>query len=130
MNKVALLGRLTKDPELKYTPGTGYAVITVTMAVDRYNASTKQREADFIPVVIWGKQAEAMANYQKKGSRIAVSGRISTRSYDAKDGTKRYVTEVTADEVQFLDNKKEQGINPYELYSGEMTQVDDPDVPF
>lgn len=130
MNKVVLLGRLTKDPELKFTPGTGYAVTTVTMAVDRYNASIKQREADFIPVVVWGKQAEAIANYQKKGSRMAVSGRISTRSYDAKDGTKRYVTEVTADEVQFLDNKKEQGINPYELYSGEMTQVDDPDVPF
>lgn len=128
MNKVVLLGRLTKDPELKFTPGTGYAVITVTMAVDRYNASTKQREADFIPVVVWGKQAEAMANYQKKGSRIAVSGRISTRSYDAKDGTKRYVTEVTADEVQFLDNKKE-GINPYEMYSG-MTQVNDDDCPF
>lgn len=102
MNKVVLIGRLTKDPELKYTPGTGMAVTTVTLAVDRFNASTKQREADFISVVIWGKQAENTANYMSKGSQMAISGRIQTRSYDAKDGTKRYVTEVVAQEVSFL----------------------------
>lgn len=105
MNKVVLIGRLTKDPELRYTPGTGMAVTTITLAVDRYNASTKQREADFIPVVIWGKQAEATANYMTKGSLMAASGRIQTRSYDAKDGSKRYVTEIVAQEVSFLGGK-------------------------
>ena len=78
------------------------AVTTVTLAVDRFNASTKQREADFISVVIWGKQAENTANYMSKGSQMAISGRIQTRSYDAKDGTKRYITEVVAQEVSFL----------------------------
>ncbi len=102
MNKVVLVGRLTRDPELKFTPGTGMAVTTVTLAVDKYNSSTKQREADFISVVIWGKQAESTANYMSKGSLMAISGRIQTRSYDAKDGTKRYVTEVVAQEVSFL----------------------------
>lgn len=102
MNKVVLIGRLTRDPELRYTPGNGVAVTTVTLAVDRFNASTKQREADFISVVIWGKQAENTANYMSKGSQMAISGRIQTRSYDAKDGTKRYVTEVVAQEVSFL----------------------------
>ena len=89
MNKVVLIGRLTKDPELRFTPGTGSAVTTLILAVDRYNTKTGQREADFIPVVIWGKQAESAANYLSKGSQAAISGRIQTRSYDAKDGTKR-----------------------------------------
>ena len=102
MNKVVLIGRLTKDPDLKYTPGNGTAVTTITLAVDRFNASTKQREADFISVVIWGKQAENTASYMSKGSQMAISGRIQTRSYDAKDGTKRYITEVVAQEVSFL----------------------------
>nr|WP_207719631.1 single-stranded DNA-binding protein [Clostridium cadaveris] len=93
---------MTKDPELRYTPGTGMAVTTVTLAVDRFNASTKQREADFISVVIWGKQAENTANYMSKGSQMAISGRIQTRSYDDKEGKKRYITEVVAQEVSFL----------------------------
>ncbi|MDU7441552.1 MAG: single-stranded DNA-binding protein, partial [Clostridium sp.] len=108
MNKVVLIGRLTKDPELRFTPGTGAAVTTLTLAVDRYNPKTGQNEADFIPVVIWGKQAESTANYMSKGGQVAISGRIQTRSYDAKDGTKRYVTEVVADQfggVQFLGSK-------------------------
>ena len=102
MNKVVLIGRLTKDPDLKYTPGNGTAVTTITVAVDRFNASTKQREADFISVVIWGKQAENTANYMSKGSQMAISGRIQTRSYDDKEGKKRYITEVVAQEVSFL----------------------------
>ena len=102
MNKVVLIGRLTKDLELRYTPGTGMAVTTVTLAIDRFNASTKQREADFISVVIWGKQAENTANYMSKGSQMAISGRIQTRSYDDKEGKKRYITEVVAQEVSFL----------------------------
>ena len=132
MNKVILIGRLTKDPELKYTPGTGMAVTNINLAVDKYNPSTKQREADFIPVAIWGKQAENMATYCNKGSMVAIGGKIQTRSYDAKDGTKRYVTEVVAQEVKFLDNKKQdQGAsNPFGSYD-DMTPVEDSgDIPF
>ena len=105
MNKVILIGRLTKDPELKYTPGTGTAVTTITLAVENYNSKTQEKTSDFIPVVLWGKQAENTSQYMLKGSQVAVSGRISVRTYDAKDGTKRYVTEVVADMfngVQFL----------------------------
>lgn len=149
MNKVVLIGRLTKDPELRFTPGTGSAVTTLTLAVDRYNTKTGQREADFIPVVIWGKQAESVANYLSKGSQAAISGRIQTRSYDAKDGTKRYVTEVVADAfggVQFLGGKGStpgNGMNESHEYSApasdpfggasfdeDITPVDDGDMPF
>jgi single-strand DNA-binding protein len=108
MNKVVLIGRLSKDPDLRFTPGSGAAVTTLTLAVDKYNAKTGKKEADFIPVVIWGKQAESAANYLSKGSKVGISGRIQTRSYDANDGTKRYVTEVIADQfggVEFLDSK-------------------------
>jgi single-strand DNA-binding protein len=103
MNKVILIGRLTKDPELKFTPGTGTAVATFTLAVDRRFSKDNQKEADFIPIVVWGKQAESTANYMSKGKLMGVSGRLQVRNYDAKDGTKRYVTEVVADEVQFLE---------------------------
>src|ERR1035437_6650759 len=98
MNKVTLIGRLTKDPELKFTPGTGTAVANFTIAVDRRMPNKDgQREADFINIVVWNKPAENTANYMHKGSLIAISGRIQVRNYDAKDGTKRYVTEVVAD---------------------------------
>ena len=149
MNRVVLIGRLTKDPELRFTPGTGSAVTTLTLAVDRYNTKTGQREADFIPVVIWGKQAESVANYLSKGSQAAISGRIQTRSYDAKDGTKRYVTEVVADAfggVQFLGGKGStsgNGMSDSHEYSApandpfsganfdeDITPVDDGDMPF
>ena len=153
MNKVILIGRLTKDPELKYTPGNGTAVTTLTLAVDNYNSKSGEKSADFIPVVIWGKQAENTAQYMSKGSQIAISGRISTRSYDAKDGTKRYVTEVVADTfngVSFLSrgNGAGNGGNSYngggadyshssnnDVFGGmnfeeDMTPVDDGDMPF
>lgn len=125
MNKVVLIGRLTKDPELKFTPGTRNAVTTLTLVVDRYNTKTGQKEADFIPVVIWGKTAESVANYLKKGSQTAISGRIQTRSYDAKDGTKRYVTEVVADAfggVYFISSNAKD--------SSEIIPVFDGDEPF
>ena len=105
MNKVVLIGRLVKDPELRFTPGSGAAVTTITLAIDKYNSKTGQKEADFVPVIIWGKQAESTANYMTKGSQVAISGRVQTRSYDAKDGTKKYVTEVVANEVEFLGSK-------------------------
>ena len=97
MNKVVLVGRLIKDAELKYIPGTGTPVSTFTIAVDNYNSKEKKNEADFIPVVLWGKSAENLAQYLVKGTQVAVAGRISTRSYEAKDGSKRYVTEVVAE---------------------------------
>jgi single-strand DNA-binding protein len=145
MNKVVLIGRLTKDPDLRFTPGSGAAVTTLTLAVDKYNSKTGQREADFVPVVVWGKQAESTANYMSKGSRVAISGRIQTRSYDAKDGTKRYVTEVVADQfggVEFLESKGNSQGNPgtysnasQDIFNGEnyeedITPVDDGDMPF
>lgn len=144
MNKVVLVGRLTRDPELKFTPGTGRAVATFTLAVNRRFKSPGQPEADFISIVVWGKTAENTANYVGKGKLVGVSGTIQTRSYDAKDGTKRYVTEVVADEVQFLEPK---GINndnrtiinsPSEEtffptdpnYGDDLTPIDDGDIPF
>ncbi|GKX68457.1 single-stranded DNA-binding protein [Inconstantimicrobium mannanitabidum] len=148
MNKVFLIGRLTKDPELKFTPGSGTAVTTLTLAVDKYNTATKQREADFIPVVVWGKQAESVANYMSKGSQMAIGGRIQTRSYEAKDGSKRYVTEVVANEVEFLSKgngnhqassdfggSSEYGASSNNSFGGsnfdeDMTPVDDGDIPF
>ena len=150
MNKVTLIGRLTKDPELKFTPGQGTAVANFTIAVDRRMPNKDgQREADFISVVVWGKIAENTANYMSKGKLIAISGRIQARSYDAKDGTKRYVTEVVAEEVQFLDkgngskseqynsNNEEGSFKPNNNtnnksndYGEDMTPVDDGDIPF
>ena len=94
MNKVVLIGRLTKDPELKFTPGTGTAVARFTLAVDRKFSKDGKKEADFISVVAWGKTGELVANYMSKGRLLGVYGRIQTSTYDAKDGTKRYVTEV------------------------------------
>lgn len=105
MNKVVLIGRLTKDPELRYT-GSNTAVATFTLAVNRnFSNQNGEREADFINVVVWRKQAENVKNYLSQGSQACVEGRIQTRSYDDKDGNKRYVTEVVADNVEFLGSK-------------------------
>lgn len=102
MNKCHIIGRMTKDPEVRYTQG-GTAVATFTLAVDRRVAKDKPKEADFIPCVVWGKMADGVVkNYCHKGKQVAVEGRIQVRSYDAKDGTKRYVTEVIVNELEFL----------------------------
>lgn len=107
LNKVILIGRLTKDPELRFTPANGVAVTTFTLAVDRPFLNQKgEREADFIPVVVWRKLAETCANNLKKGRLVGVSGRLQVRSYDTPGGQRRWVTEVVADEVQFLDRPK------------------------
>ena len=152
MNKIILIGRLVKDPELKFTPGTGTAVTTLTLAVDRKFSKDNQKEADFVPIVVWGKQAESTANYMSKGKLIGISGRIQTRTYDAKDGTRRYVTEVVAEEVQFLEwggnkasaakdenqsdsvrntNKPNTGRDMNKSNIGaDITPIDDGDIPF
>lgn len=105
MNKVILIGRLTKDPELRYT-SSNIATASFSIAVDRnFTNQNGEREADFINIVVWRKQAENCKNYLTKGSQVAIDGRIQTRSYDGQDGQKRYVTEVVADNVQFLGTK-------------------------
>lgn len=130
MNKCTLVGRLTKDPELKFAQGTGNAVTTFTVAVNRRFKREGQPEADFIPVVVFGKTAEACANYTSKGKLISVSGAIQTRTYDAKDGTKRYVTEIIADEVDFLEWADKQEGNKAPSQENDITPVDDSDIPF
>ena len=104
MNNVVLVGRLTRDPELRTTPN-GIATCQISLAVNGIPNANGEREADFINCVAWRKQAENVAKYCTKGSQVAVEGRIQTRSYDAQDGTKRYVTEVVADNVTFLGSR-------------------------
>ena len=105
MNKAILIGRLARDPEMRTTP-SGVATTSFTIAVQRNYANAQgDREADFISCVAWRKQAENIAKYCSKGSQVAVEGRIQTRNYDAQDGTKRYVTEVIADNVSFLGGR-------------------------
>jgi single-strand DNA-binding protein len=108
MNKVVLIGRLTKEAELRFTPGTGNAVANFSIAVE--DGFGDKKKAYFINIVVWGKSAEAVANYTHKGSKIAVTGKITVRDYDAKDGTKKYITEVVADMyggIEFLDSKND-----------------------
>ena len=105
MNKVQLIGRLTRDPELRYT-SNNVPTARFTLAVNRnFTNQSGEREADFINVVVWRKQAENVKNYLKQGSQVAIEGRIQTGSYDAQDGTKRYTTDVVADNVEFLGTK-------------------------
>ena len=107
LNKVVLIGRLTKDPESKVFD-SGSEVCTFTLAVDRnFKGQDGEKATDFIPIVAWRKTAELCGKYLEKGRQTAVSGRIQTRSYKAKDGTMRYVTEVVAEEVTFLGSKKD-----------------------
>ena len=105
MNKAILIGRLTRDPELRTTP-TGRNVCQFSVAVSRsFTNANGEREADFINCVVWDKQAENLVRYQHKGNQIAVEGRIQTRNYDDKDGKRVYVTEILANNISFLDSK-------------------------
>lgn len=105
INRVILVGRLTKNPELRYTPN-GVAVASFTIAVNRpFSNQQGEREADFIPVVVWRRQAENAANFLTKGSLAGVDGRIQTRNYENNEGRRVYITEVIADSVQFLEPK-------------------------
>ncbi|WP_407372345.1 single-stranded DNA-binding protein [Carnobacterium sp.] len=106
INYVVLVGRLTKDADLKFT-GNGSAVASFTLAVNRsYKKENENQKADFVNCVVWRKTAEALANHTSKGSLIGVEGRIQTRSYDNNQGQRVYVTEVVAEEVTFLESKK------------------------
>lgn len=104
MNRAVLVGRLTKDPELRYTQ-SGIAVANFTIAVNRRFAREGEQSADFIPVIVWQKAAENVAKYLSKGSQVAVEGRIQTSSYDNKDGQRVFRTEIVADQVEFIGSK-------------------------
>ncbi|MHC5253201.1 single-stranded DNA-binding protein [Listeria kieliensis] len=105
INRVVLVGRLTANPELRYTPA-GVAVTTFTLAVNRnFKNGQGEQEADFINIVVWRKPAENVANFLRKGSLAGVDGRIQTRNYEGQDGKRVYVTEVVAESVQFLEPK-------------------------
>jgi len=109
LNRVILIGRLTRDPELRYTPA-GVAVTQFTLAVDRpFTSQSGEREADFIPVVTWRQLAETCANYLRKGRLTAVDGRIQVRNYENNEGKRVYVTDVIADNVRFLESNREGG---------------------
>lgn len=139
MNRVELIGRLTKDPDLRFTTTNNTAVCQFNLAVDRKFSKNGQKEADFFTIVVWGKPAESTANYMKKGSLVGICGRLQTRSYETKDGTRKYVTEVIADEVQFLEransthdssNNSKNAHSNNSHYEDDLTPVDDCDIPF
>ena len=130
INTVTLVGRLTKDPELRYTQ-TGKGVATFTLAVTRpFKNQNGDYEADFINCQTWGKAAENLANYMRKGNKVGVVGRVQTRSYENNQGQKVYVTEVVAEQVTFLESKNEQSKQqqPQEPI-GEPVDIKD-DLPF
>lgn len=128
MNKVVLVGRLTKDPELRFTAGSGNSVSRFTIAVNR---QFKKDETDFISCVAFGKTAEIIAQHFIKGKQIAVSGSIRTGSYDAQDGTKRYTTDVVVDAFDFIgSNNKETDEQGLKDTFGDVMDVDDGDMPF
>lgn len=134
MNRAILIGRLTKDPELRYTP-SGVATTSFTLAVERpFVNGNGERETDFIPIVVWRKAAENVANYLRKGRLAAVEGRIQVRSYDNSEGRRVYVTEVVADSVKFLesgsrsDNKKSEE-DPFSA-DGMTVNISPDDLPF
>lgn len=137
MNIAILIGRLTKDTELRYTT-TGMAVAQNTIAVNRPKKNEKE-EADFINIVVWGKQAENLSKYCSKGNLVALKGRIQTRTYDDLNGQKKYITEVVTDNVQFLESKKEKSnsevlkqamtTDPFAEFGKEIS-ISDSDLPF
>lgn len=132
MNRVVLVGRITKDVKLSYTQ-SNIAVASFTIAVNRpYSNEDGNKEADFIQCVAWRKQAENMEKYVHKGDMLGIDGRISTRSYDTDDGTK-YVTEVVCDSVTFLETKKEQVVTNEDTEEYEEKKVEgttEEDLPF
>ena len=121
MNKIILIGRLTKDVDLRFTE-SGKAVANFTLAVDRpYKNQKGKQEADFIRIVVWGKLAENCGNHLGKGRLVAVDGRLQIRSYEGQDGQRKYITEVVAETVKFLDRPKEEPLAEFEglEYEGE-----------
>ena len=135
MNKVILVGNLTKDPEL-ITTNSGISVCRFTIAISRrFPSSTGERETDFLNIVVWRNQAENCHKYLKKGSKCGVVGSIQTRSYEANAGTKKYVTEIVADEVEFLNSRSQNGeetsvSKPEKSEVSELEPIEDDSLPF
>lgn len=136
LNRVILIGRLTRDPELRYTPN-GTATTQFTLACDRpFSSQGGEREADFIPVVTWRQLAETCANYLRKGRLTAVEGRMQVRSYDNNEGKRVYVTEVIADNVRFLDRENNESRPQQQSHGdpfsndGKPQDISDDDLPF
>lgn len=134
LNRVVLIGRLTKDPELRYTP-SGVAVATFTLAVDRnFKNSNGERDTDFIPCVVYRQLAELCSEYLSKGKLASVDGRMQVRSFEGQDSQRRWVTEVIAENVQFLSPKESGGSGQIHTSSGENigheVNLDGDDIPF
>ena len=138
MNKVVLIGRLTKDPELRYTPGNGVAVCRFTLAINRL---FKKNETDFINCIAFNKQGEAIAQYVTKGRQLAVIGNIRTGSYDGQDGIKRYTTDILVESFEFIGNSNNGNVNTNNQNNdywnmstdngfGVEEPIDDGDMPF
>lgn len=133
MNKAILMGRLTRDPDVRYTTTNNTMVVQFALAVNRRFAKEgEERQADFINIVAWDKTAEFCSKYFKKGQQVGIIGRIQTRNYDDKDGKKVYVTEIVAEEAYFADTKKEDSPfgnqpinNPFATPVNSFTSVDD-----
>lgn len=135
LNKIVLVGRLTKDPEVRYTADNQTPIAKFSIAVDRTFKRDGQQSADFIPIVVFGKSAENCGKYIKKGRLVAVSGRLQTRTWDDQEGKRHYVTEVIADEVDFLDKASDSrgqgaGGDPGEDFGDFHPADEEDDLPF
>lgn len=128
MNNVCLIGRLAREPEVRYTQTTNTMVVQFAIAVNRPYARDGEQQADFINIVAWNKTGEFCSKYFKKGMQVGITGRLSTRNYDDKDGKRVYVTEVVAEHVYFADSKKEDAIN--NPFTEAPAPIDDSDLPF
>ena len=129
MNKIILIGRSVKQAEIRAT-STGKQVASFTLAVDRdFKNAQGEREADFLPCVVWGKLSEVCEKYVTKGKQIAVAGRIQTRNYEDKDGQRRYITEVIVSDLQLLGSRQD-AQQPQEPEFREMEEVDNSELPF
>lgn len=124
------MGRLTRDPEVRYTANNNTCVCGFTLAVNRRFKNEGQPEADFFNIVAWSKTAEFCSKYFAKGQQVGVIGHLQTRNYDDKDGKKVYVTEVVAEEVYFADSKKDAAQNVSQSASGFQTIEEDGSLPF
>ncbi len=132
LNRVILIGRLTRDPELRVTSQSGVSVATFSVAVDRpYQTQGGQRETDFIDCVAWRRLAETVAEHMKKGRLVAVDGRLQIRSYETQDGQRRRVAEVVAEDVRFLDRPRDGAAASGDRDDDRRNDVDLPeDIPF
>lgn len=125
MNLCILIGHLTKDPELRYTQ-SGKAVASFSIAIDRPYTNNGQKQADFFNVIAWGKLGENAAKYLSKGRQVAIQGRIENRNYETQSGEKRYITEIIAENVEFIGNKSQSESRSDDGYRA----LDEEDVPF